>query len=304
MTALACIGFLNVEDTAYPGRPEVHGAAGGAALYFAAASTIWGAQVSLVSRVGEDYPPAYLEALAAAGLDLTLLQRVPGQTMAGRTVYDPDGGRTYQMYVSPERRLALSPSPDDWPPGRTAAFDAIHIATMPPETQRAWLEKIRPDAPLVSLDTDISFIERQRTAVAEALTATDIFFLNETEAWALYPGPPLPEVARRVAGLGPRVVAVKRGADGALLHDRDTGRTIEIPAFPTKVVDVTGAGDGFAAGFMVGFLETGDLHRAGLRGAVTASLTIEDYGALHLLGRTSAETAARLASETDRSTDP
>jgi len=50
-----------------------------------------------------------------------------------------------------------------------------------------------------------------------------------------------------------------------------------------KVVDVTGAGDAFCGGFMADFVQHGDPVRAAITGTVSASLCVQDYGALHML---------------------
>jgi ribokinase len=53
----------------------------------------------------------------------------------------------------------------------------------------------------------------------------------------------------------------------------------EIPAVPVPAIDTTGAGDAYCGGFLAGLVETGDALEAGLRGAVSASLAIQDHGA-------------------------
>src|SRR5437762_9861648 len=52
---------------------------------------------------------------------------------------------------------------------------------------------------------------------------------------------------------GCNIAIITRGKDGALLMS--THETLEAPAFPVEVVDVSGAGDAFAAGIIVGLLE-------------------------------------------------
>ncbi len=92
------------------------------------------------------------------------------------------------------------------------------------------------------------------------------------------------EAAETFAGWGAPLVVIKRGAAGVLLYERDRNRFTTVPAYPARVVDVTGAGDTFCGGFAVGLQRTGDPLRAALMGIVSASFTIEAYGALHTLG--------------------
>jgi ribokinase len=60
------------------------------------------------------------------------------------------------------------------------------------------------------------------------------------------------------------------------------------------VRDVTGAGDSFCGGFVVGLSQTGDLVESALMGSVSASLTIEGSGALYALGAAPGLKEARL----------
>jgi sugar/nucleoside kinase (ribokinase family) len=185
------------------------------------------------------------------------------------------------MYTPLERRLELTPQPADWQPQDRIA--AVHLATMPPHAQGAWIRDLRERAAWISLDTDVSFIHKDRSGLVQALEATDIFFPNEEEAHALFPDLSLERVAQRVAALGPQIVVIKRGRKGALLYSKEQEAYYHIPALPVEVVDVTGAGDAFAGGCVAGLVATGDLEEAGWRGAVAASLAIQGYGGLHVL---------------------
>ena len=69
------------------------------------------------------------------------------------------------------------------------------------------------------------------------------------------------EAARKLQSLGPRTVAVKTGAKGALVVDGD--EVMEVPGFRVeRVVDPVGAGDAFAAGFLAGLLEGKSIEEA------------------------------------------
>ena len=101
-----------------------------------------------------------------------------------------------------------------------------------------------------SLDTNWDPLERWE-GVEEALAFVDVFLPNEAELRQLAGGL---DVNEALAKLGESVpfVAVKLGAaGGALMHN---GRVINAPVVPVEVVDTTGAGDSFDAGFLYGFL--------------------------------------------------
>ena len=75
-----------------------------------------------------------------------------------------------------------------------------------------------------------------------------------------------------------RVVALKLGAAGALVASRD-GRRVRIEARPTRIVDSTGAGDAFCAGFLACWLRGGDLEACALEAVTSAARAVGQVGA-------------------------
>jgi ribokinase len=68
-----------------------------------------------------------------------------------------------------------------------------------------------------------------------------------------------------------------------MLYDATTKKRWEIPAYASRLEDLTGAGDSFCGGFLAGYQKTLDPLRAALYGNISASLTIEGSGAFHAL---------------------
>ena len=107
----------------------------------------------------------------------------------------------------------------------------------------------------------------------------------------------MPKAARKIRGLGPRSVIVKRGEYGVALFGE--GDTFAAPAFPLEdVLDPTGAGDSFAGG-MMGYLAWADrvdattLRQAMICGSVMASFNVEDFSLDRLLRLTRREVRER-----------
>jgi len=115
----------------------------------------------------------------------------------------------------------------------------------------------------------------------------------EDLAW-LYPDQPVRDVARRWQRIGPDLVVVTLGGDGAFGMTRD-GSELTVPPMPAEVVDTIGAGDAFSAGLIDAMAGEGLLGRDGLRGlaeldaarlarlltsaSIVAALTVERAGA-------------------------
>ncbi len=111
---------------------------------------------------------------------------------------------------------------------------------------------------------------------ALAANHTDILIGNEKEFIRLTSSRDFEMAARRGQKLCD-TLAMTRGAQGVLIIDR--GQRYDIPAEPAQVVDTTGAGDAFAAGFLFGISEGMTPEEAGKLGAKAASRTIGHVGA-------------------------
>jgi sugar/nucleoside kinase (ribokinase family) len=79
------------------------------------------------------------------------------------------------------------------------------------------------------------------------------------------------------------VVVVKRGGQGQAIYDVKGKHKWEVPAYPSRPADPTGAGDAFSGGYLAGFGKTYDPLQAALYGNVSASLKVEGSGAFYPL---------------------
>jgi sugar/nucleoside kinase (ribokinase family) len=109
----------------------------------------------------------------------------------------------------------------------------------------------------------------------ELLSSTDIFFPNKTEALSITGTEEIESAAKQLAGKS-KLVAIKLGADGALVQDKES--TISVPSPAVKVVDTIGAGDSFDAGFLYGYLNGWHLERSLRLGAVCGALSTQGAG--------------------------
>jgi ribokinase len=124
----------------------------------------------------------------------------------------------------------------------------------------------------------------------------DAFLVNEGEARDVFEpaAPDLAEMAQAFCDMGCRYVVLKRGLRGQFVYDGSNHRGWEIPAYNSRVQDITGAGDAYCGGFNVGLEQTNDILQAALYGTISASLTVEGMGALFALGALPGLASARL----------
>jgi sugar/nucleoside kinase (ribokinase family) len=115
------------------------------------------------------------------------------------------------------------------------------------------------------------------------LSGLTTFLPSEEELRGLFWGEThdLWEMAAAVGEFGCEVIVVKRGGQGQAVYDVKGKHKWEVPAYPARPADPTGAGDAFCGGYLAGFRKTYDPLQAALYGNVSASLKLEGSGAFY-----------------------
>ncbi len=91
------------------------------------------------------------------------------------------------------------------------------------------------------------------------------------------------EMAAAIGEYGCDIIVIKRGGHGQAVYDVKGKHKWEVPAYPARPADPTGAGDAFCGGFLAGFRKNYDPVEATLYGNVSASLKVEGSGAFYPL---------------------
>jgi sugar/nucleoside kinase (ribokinase family) len=241
-----------------------------------------------------DTEPARHFARAGAPLPAALQDYVhstPGQD--DPSSYEP-------LAVTPEDLNAYFNAVDIVVSRQSSAVTALHMGPCSIRTQRFLPDAARRHGvKIVSADPGERAMQPALLPyIEEMLAGIDVFMPSDQEVDSLLRDEPahmdMKQTALWFADHGPRLVVQKLGSDGALIHEKGGGFW-HVPALPVKVVDVTGAGDAFCGGFMADFVQHGDPVRAAITGTVSASLCVQDYGALHILRATADEIDHRAA---------
>jgi len=254
--------------------------AGGSAANFAVWAARLGASVGLIAKVGDDlFGRSLLQDLEREGVatGVVVSTQTTGFTML---VIDQSGERT--MFAARGATSELSISDLNWELLDHA--DVLHVTAysffedIPREAALAAMGRVKRRGKLLSLDPSAyGYLQRLGPEAFIAMAqGVDLLFPNLDEGRVLT-GEQEPERILRALLTRFPIVALKMGPDGALAGSGDT--IVHHPGYAAPVVDTTGAGDAFAAAFVVTWLRQHDLAAAVREGNRIAAGVIQVPGA-------------------------
>jgi ribokinase len=321
-------GRLSREYVLPPLGNPILDVAGGNLLYAAGGVSIWDRSVGLVGRVGEDYPRNWLRWFESYGLD-TLGIRILPQALDLRSFVaytldmEPNRSNPVAHFARlglpfPKALLGYQPSSDTQNgrdqsdpavPGVTDVPDdylntsALHLCPMDITSQSRLLAKFKQgNVTTISLDPSASYMQpAYQDELRSLMLGITIFMPSQEELRGLFWGKTndLWEMAEEIASFGCELIVIKCGSQGQLLYDGMGKHRWEIPAYPARVADPTGAGDSYCGGFLAGYRVNYDPLEAAMHGNVSASLNIEGSGPFYALDVVPGLARARLASLRD-----
>ncbi len=207
-------------------------------------------------------------------------------TATSLVLVSPDAERTMQTYLG----ACVELGPDDIDEDTVAAAQVTYLEGYlwdPPAAKQAFLkaaEIAHSKGRKVSLSLSDPFcVERHRADFLDLVSGhVDILFANEEEIIALYQADEFDAALQAVRGHCD-IVALTRGAKGSvvLANDGNGGDEVHVVDVDpvARLVDTTGAGDAYAAGFLYGLAQGDDLARCAHIGNVAASEVIQHMGA-------------------------
>jgi len=272
---IAVVGSANVDLTTFTDQFPKPGETifgqkfdlgfGGKGANQAVAARLCGAEVFMVARVGSDlFGPATIENFKKLGIDATHVKQVDGLSSGVAPIFvDPHGQN--RILVVKGANDALKPADVDAAADTLKSADCIVLQfEIPLETvyytvafaHKHGIRCIVNPAPAQQIDM-------------KALANLDYFVPNESEAETItgisvHNTEEAKKCAVKLLTGGIKRVIITLGANGSLLAGRDL--TEQLPAFPVKSIDSTGAGDAFIGSFAV-FLGEGLPEREAVRRA-------------------------------------
>jgi sugar/nucleoside kinase (ribokinase family) len=242
---------------------ELHtgGCAGNAAIGLARL----GISTGVAGKIGADaFGDFYMSVMKKEGIDCRGLVRDSSvNTSATMVIVHPDGERSFIHYLG--ANAALEHSDIDFDLVRE--YRILHLAAafvmskLDGQPSARLLQRAKSEGRITALDTAWDSAGRWMSVIEPYFQHTD-YFLPSIEEARMIAGVQEPaDIARCFLDKGVKVVGLKMGEKGCYIRSSDA--ELRLPAYKVDVVDATGAGDAFAAGFLAGVAMGWDLERTG-----------------------------------------
>jgi sugar/nucleoside kinase (ribokinase family) len=243
-----------------------------------------GARAAYVGKVRDDQiGRLYTHDIRAAGVAFETKAAASGPaTGCSYILVTPDGERTMNTYLGAAQELM----PDDIDAAQIAASNIIYLEGYlwdPKSAKEAFVKAAtiaHGAGRQVALTLSDAFcVDRYRDEFLDLMRkgTVDLVFANEAELHSLYQTSDF-DTALKQLRTDAKLGIVTRSEKGCVVASKDG--VVAVPAFPIqKLVDTTGAGDLFAAGFLFGLVRNAGFEAAGRLGALAAAEVIQHIGA-------------------------
>lgn len=269
-------------EALYAAMPPGVESSGGSAGNTCAVAAALGARVGFLGKVADDQLGAvFAHDIRATGVHFPTAPLKGGAPTARCLILvTPDGQRTMNTYLG----ACVTFGPGDVDAAEVARAQVVYLEGYlfdPPEAQaafRAAAAAAHAAGRQVALSLSDPFcVGRHRAAFRDFVKGeTDILFANEAEILSLYETEDF-ETAAAQAAREVKIAALTRSEHGSVILAG--GERHVVAAQPTKVVDTTGAGDAYAAGFLAALTRGLPLPECGRWGSIAAAEVISHYGA-------------------------
>ncbi|MCK4444593.1 MAG: carbohydrate kinase family protein [Thermoplasmata archaeon] len=246
---------------------------GGTGANIAIIASRLGVRTALASFVGEGFPDEYKQILENAGIDLTDLKAIDGYSTPQAWIFvDPEQNQTTIFHQGPMADAAKF----ELQRHTIEESQIIHIGTGRPEYYQKVAELASSMGKKIAFDPaqELSYVYSPES-FKNVIQYADYFFANESELATALSYLDLKEESDLLDLV--KVLIITKGDKGSEIIT--PAERMHIPVVHSEaVMDITGAGDAYRAGFYAGLQKDLDLDRCGLIGSTVASFVIEEKG--------------------------
>jgi ribokinase len=275
--------FPKADEEAKTDRLSLGG--GGSAANVAVGASRLGVKSGFIGSIGFDtFGRVLLEELEHEGVDVAHV-KVDTSTSSGLTVIAINNKGQVIMFGYTGASDKLFPS--DLNKEYISSSEHVHITGLSFDTALAAAKIAKKANVTVSFDPGRLMSKMGLKRLLPLLHYVDQILLNQEEARELTGVIELEKAAKAIIKSGLKMVIIKRGPDGVFAMNHS--KSFSVPAYPVKVVDTTGAGDAFSAGFITAQLEGKNFEDSVEFANATANLKITRVGARALPSRKAVE---------------
>jgi sugar/nucleoside kinase (ribokinase family) len=277
---ITVVGHFAIDSISLPNRPHPLVVLGGSAAYTSLLTRRLDATASVISKVGGDFPEAYMWWLQQEGIDLSGVTKVEtDKTTRFELKYNKDlTKRTLKL-----KSKASPITTNDLP--KSLQAKAIHIAPIANEIAYNTAAHLKKCTGVLSLDAqgllrsfDTAGNVKYRSSINKnLLSLITIYKSSLDELHAATGRTDMRPAIKTIHDYGVETVIVTLGAKGAVLSV--CGTRYNIPPYKSaSVVDPTGAGDVFISGFLTEYIRQKESLWCACVGSAAASLVVEGIG--------------------------
>jgi len=285
MFDIVTVGHFAVDLITSPRINKPKPTLGGPPTYVSLAAIALGAKVSVISKVGGDFPAEYIRWLKSRGVNLSTVTVIEDAKTTRFRIDYTNGERTLKL-ESRAPSIGAKDMPDD------LKARAVQVSPIANEVSSGVISKARDLADTLSIDPQglvRSFREDGTVYLTgmrepEILGKADIYKSSMDEVRVITQQTDLGRAVRRIHKYGVRIVMVTMGRRGSLLSI--DGRMHQVPTYePREVVDMTGAGDAFIGAFLAEYVKGEEPLWCACVGSASASILIENIGPSNFGGK-------------------
>lgn len=286
---------------------------GGNLLYASSGASLWNRtnnDIGLISKVGSNFPKINIQELAEKGFKTDGIKKlehfIEHRTFTAysdlRTSYTKSPisyfgqigdallvsllghqGKEEENQISSRSNQGIYSEKDL--PEEYCFASVAHLCPLDYLSHSLFPEVLRrAEITYISIDPGDKYMEPNLfNKIPNMLQGLTAFLPSEGELRNLFRGKTedLWEMMEEIGTMGCSFVVVKSGENGQLLFNAVSNKKFQIPAFPSNLVDITGAGDVFCGGFIAGLNLHNDPLQAVLLGNISASFAVEGSGAFY-----------------------
>jgi sugar/nucleoside kinase (ribokinase family) len=277
---ITVIGHFSNDCLRLPSSTKSYSIMGGAVAYVSMVARRLGSSVSVISKVGGDFPDAYLQTLMNEGVHTSNIIKVNNeQTTSFELTYSSDLSTRTLRLQQQSSPITVADLP------KSLHSKAFHIAPIAGEISYDVVKRLKNYGACISIDPQgmtrrfdtngnvtcsvqidkhvLNLIDIYRSSLEEAVTLTGQSDLNS--------------IIKTLHELGPKIVIITIGEKGSVLST--SGSIFKVPIYTSaNVVDPTGAGDAFIGALLTEYVAGKNLLWCACVGSAAASIVVENIG--------------------------